>query len=309
VGVADLTRAYGAGDFAGFVRALQQVVNRGELIREFRAAGNPWPDHPKREFVLVLELADFALQSPRREDREEGLRLLQAYRPLVRGPFGPEAYERYWLWAAVLVLEGANQPDLAQQLIADGIKLFPDEPRFVLARAFVTDQSRALTQLVRNGSMLPTAAAHVKDVSAAYDAAMSAEETAVEARIRKGWLLHRAGRGEQALAVLDSIGIPPEALLDYLRHLVRGRVLDALGRTEDAAAAYRAALLLYPDAQSARVGLMTALQRLGDRAGALEQAERVQAAGRDAVDPWWRYWQGDYRLLATVFTRLREQGR
>ena len=215
----------------------------------------------------------------------------------------------YWLWAAIAVLEGANQPDLAQQPITDGLRQFPDEPRFRLARAFVTDQSRALNQLARNGTALPTAASHIKDVTAAYDAAMNDPETAVEARVRKSWLLHRAARGEEALAVLDGIGTPPEALLDYLRHLIRGRVLDGLGRTDDAASAFRSAVLLFPNAQSARVGLMTALQRQGNAPGALEQAELIQTIRADAVDPWWRYWQGDYRLLGTVFTRLREQGR
>ena len=309
VGIVDLAQAYGRADFQTFVAGLQRVPNRGDIIRELRASGNPWPDHPNRESAFVLELADFALQSPRREDREEGRRLLLAHRPLVRGPFGPEAYERYWLWAAVCVLEGANQPDLAQQFITDGLKQFPDEPRFRLARAFVLDQSRALLQLHRNGVVLPTAASHIKEVAAAYDAAMDDPETAVEARVRKSWLLHRAARGDEALALLDTIGIPPEALLDYLRQLVRGRVLSGLGRTDESVAAFRAALLLFPNAQSARVGLMTGLQRQGNGPGALEQAELIQATRADAIDPWWRYWQGDYRLIETVFTRLREQGR
>jgi VWFA-related protein len=309
VGIADLARAYGAGDFSGFIGGLQQVVNRAELVRELRASGNPWPDHPNRESAFVLEVADFALQSPRREDREEARRLIMAHRPLVRGPFGPEAYERYWLWAAILVLEGANQPDLAQQLITDALQQFPNEPRFLLARAFVTDQSRALDTLARGGGTSKIGAAHINDVSAAYDAAMEAAETATEARVRKSWLLHRAARRDEALALLDTISTPPEALLDYLRHLIRGRVLDGLGRSDDAAAAFRSALILVPNAQSARVGLMTVLQRQGNSAGALEQAELVQTTSADAIDPWWRYWQGDYRLAATVFTRLREHGR
>ena len=309
VTIADLADAYGRADFQTFVAGLQRVPNRGALLRDLRESGNPWPDHPNRESAFVLELVDFALQSPRREDREEGRRLLLAHRPLVRGPFGPEAYERYWLWAAVCVLEGANQPDLAQQFITDGLKQFPDEPRFRLARAFVLDQSRALLQLHRNGVVFLTAVSHIKEVAAAYDAAMDDPETAVEARVRKSWLLHRAARGDEALALLDTIGIPPEALLDYLRQLVRGRVLSGLGRTDESVAAFRSALLLFPNAQSARVGLMTGLQRQGNGPGALEQAELIQTIKADAIDPWWRYWQGDYRLIETVFTRLREQGR
>jgi VWFA-related protein len=309
VAIADLAQAYGAGDFAGFVDGLRRVQNPAELLREFRAGGNPWPDQPNRESAFAIELADFALHSPRPLDREEGRKLLVAHRQLVRGPFGPEAYEKYWLWAAIVVLEGANQPDLAQQFIKDAQKLFPGEPRFLLAQAFAADQSRALQPLTRNGVILLGMVSHFTIVSAAYDAAMGPAETAAEARVRKAWLLHRAGRGEDALALLDQVGTPQEVLLDYLRHLMRGRVLDGLDRTDEAAAAFRSALILFPNAQSARVGLMAVLQKQGNGGAALELAEQIQTMSPDAVDPWWQYWQGDYRLVATVITRLREQGR
>lgn len=309
IGIADLARSYGAGDFAAFVDGLRRVQGAAELLREFRATGNPWPDHPNRESAFVIELADFALHSPRREDREEARKLLTTHRPLVRGPFGPEAYEKYWLWAAIIVLEGANQPDLTLQFVKDGLRLFPGEPRFVLAQAFAADQSRALEPLARNGVLVAGLVSHLKDAGNAYDAAMAADETAAEARIRKAWLLHRAGRRQDALALLEQAGSPQERVLDYLRHLMRGRALDALDRTDEAAAAFRAALMLFPNAQSARVGLMTVLQRQGNGPAALELAELVQTTSPEAVDPWWQYWQGDYRLIATVITRLREQGR
>jgi VWFA-related protein len=311
VTIADLAQAYGQGNYEGFVSALRRVPNRGELIRDFRAAGNPWPDNPNRESAFVLELADAAFQSPRLEDRDAAKRLLAAHRPLVRGPFGPEAYEKYWLWAAIVVLEGANQGDLARTFIDDGLKTFPNEPRFLLARAFVTDQKRALDTLVSpKGDLSPAASAHVDVVGAMYDEAAAAPEASAEARLRKSWLLQRAGKRDQALAMLDGLGdLSQDTLLAHLRHLLRGRVLDSLGRNEEAVQAYREALALAPDAQSARVGLMAALQRMGDHAGARVVAEAIQNTVTDTIDPWWRYWQGDYRLFPTVITRLREQGK
>lgn len=307
--LASLIRSYGAGDFTTFVEGLSRVPNRGAVVRELRESGTPWPDQPMREAAFVLELADFALQSPRREDRADGVRILAAHRPLLRGPFGPELYERYWLWAATAVLEGANQPEAALRMIDDGLKTFPGEPRLILARAFVLDQRHALDPLVRNRVVSAAALTYVNEVSAAYDAAMESPDTAAEARIRKSWLLHRAGRSDEALALLEAAGTPQEPFLEYMRHLFRGRVLGSLGRAEEAATAFRAALAVVPNAQSARVGLMTSLQQQGQSAAALELAEQVQTAGSDVVDPWWRYWQGDYRLRASVFTRLREQGR
>ena len=311
VTVGDLAQAYGMGDYDGFITGMRRVANRGDLIREYRAAGNPWPDNPNRESAFVLELADAAFQSPRLEDRDAARKLLAAHRPLVRGPFGPEAYEKYWLWAAIVVLEGANQGDLARAFIDDGLARFPNEPRFLLARAFVADQRRALDTLAGpKGDLSPAASAHLNDVVALYDAAAAPAETGAEARLRKSWLLQRAGRRAEALAILDGLGdLSQDTLLSYLRQLLRGRVLDGLGRNEEAVAAYRAALALAPEAQSARVGLMAALQRQGDHEGARVWAEAIQNSVTDTIDPWWRYWQGDYRLFPTVITRLREQGR
>jgi hypothetical protein len=47
----------------------------------------------------------------------------------------------------------------------------------------------------------------------------------------------------------------------------------------------------------------------GDRAAATLLAEEIQAAPAGAWDPWWNYWQGDYRLAANTLARLRAQTR
>ena len=57
VSIADLALAYGQGNYDGFVNGLRRVPNRGELIRDLRTAGNPFPDNPNRESAFVLELA------------------------------------------------------------------------------------------------------------------------------------------------------------------------------------------------------------------------------------------------------------
>ena len=82
------------------------------------------------------------------------------------------------------------------------------------------------------------------------------------------------------------------------RELVRGQVLRALGRTDEAVAAFRAALAAWPGAQSARVALMTLLVSRGDRDGAGALAEAAQTASDDDFDPWWTYWLGDFRALS-----------
>jgi hypothetical protein len=35
-------------------------------------------------------------------------------------------------------------------------------------------------------------------------------------------------------------------------------------------------------------------------------AEDIQAAPDDQFDPWWMYWQGDYRAYPAIVARLLE---
>jgi hypothetical protein len=79
-----------------------------------------------------------------------------------------------------------------------------------------------------------------------------------------------------------------------------------LDRADEGLAAYRSALALLPTGQSARVALMNALYRRGDRAAAEALAEQVQTEPAVYIDPWWVYWQGQYRLYPQVMARLRE---
>ena len=67
------------------------------------------------------------------------------------------------------------------------------------------------------------------------------------------------------------------------------------GRSDDAIASYRAALEVWPGAQSARVALMTLLVSRGRRDEAANLAEAAQTAGDDPSIPWWTYWLGDFR--------------
>lgn len=218
--------------------------------------------------------------------------MLDAHRKLIRSAIEPDAFERFWLWGAILIFEGANQPDMARAFVDNALARFPDEPRFVLARAFVVDQMRPLGVFRpgADGRMPADLSTHSKEVIARYDAAMRFDETASEARIRKAWFLHRIGRHADALALVDTaMPLSGDAGLSYFRHLVRGKVLDAAGRTDDAVSAYRAALALAPAAQSARVALMHDLVRQSDHRGARDLAEAIQTLPPEAWDPWWLY--------------------
>jgi tetratricopeptide (TPR) repeat protein len=310
--VGSLVTAFDEKDLGAYMVQLRQLHDAGSVIRDLRAAGNPWPATPRREAAFVLTLADQGLHSRTPLDREESRNLLLTHANLVRHPIEPDAFERYWLWAAILVVEGANQPEMARPFVDYALTRFPSEPRFVLARAFIADQRRPLSVLRPRGTATSLPAAlktHAEEVTARYDAAMKFSETAAEARVRKAWFLHRMGQDEEALSILTAPAAtaPPDALIDYLRHLFRAQVLDALGRTEDAVAAFRSALVVAPSAQSPKVGLMSLFVRQSDHRAAAELANIIQTAPTSVWDPWWGYWQGDYRLFGEAITRLREQ--
>lgn len=305
----EIAAAYGRADYAAFIGHLRQVRNHADLMRDLRSRGNPWPDRPSREAAFVLEVADFGLQSPRPDDREAARRLLRAHLPLVRHPIEPDPFERLWTWAAVVVLGGSNEPAPSRAFVDEALTRFPNEARLLLARALWTDKRQPLGTFggVPEQPLSTASAAHVREVADLYDAAMAFEETAIEARVRKGWLFHRAGRHDDALAVLEAAGDSAlDPFVGYLRHLFRGRVLAALGRADDAIAAYGAAVAFAPSAQSAKVGLMSTLLARGDADGAQAEAEAIQRLPAAAWDPWWRYWHGDYRRLPDVLARLRE---
>jgi len=58
-----------------------------------------------------------------------------------------------------------------------------------------------------------------------------------------------------------------------------------------------------PEAQSARVALMRHAVMAGDMAEAARLAELVQTT--TANDPWWSYWQADFRMVGAAVERMR----
>jgi VWFA-related protein len=302
----DIEAAYETGDYADAVAALERHPRLADLFRDLERSGNPWPGNPRRESTFVLELAHAGFQSSSRPVHDAAVRLLEKERKLLRDPLGlaPDQYERFWLWTAIMVLDAANLQGAGLSFVDSALDRFPDEPRFLLARAFLSDQGRALDTLASTGPSL----AFVQKVAELYDKAIAYDATANEARLRKARLLHRAGFEIDALKLLDATtDDPQDSRLTYLRHLFRAQALDGLGRGAEATGEYRFALAQAPDAQSARVGLMIGLLRQGDRASAEVLAEGIQSAPTDTMDPWWGYWLGDYRFYADAIRRLREQ--
>ena len=128
--------------------------------------------------------------------------------------------------------------------------------------------------------------------------------------LRSALLMHRLHRDDEALKALDAMpGDEKDLDLVYLRNLIRGRVQASRQQFGAAATAYRAALATMPDAQAPRVGLMTSLFRLGDLEGAQSAEGQIEGMKPGSIDPWWRYWQGDFRFYPAAIDALRKAAR
>jgi VWFA-related protein len=311
--LAELATAYERGMYQAVVTGLRQVSDPVRLIRDFEEAGNPWPAAPRREAALALELAETGAFATRAATRKAAHDLMARFTRLVRHPLEPDVFERYWHFAALTLAEGAVRPDEAEPFVERALARFPGEPRFILSRAIVADQRwREMEPRGPAGSRPaePTTE-HIEQVRSRYAAAAVLPDVGVEARIRLAWFLHRLGEHDEALVHLVEVGSQPiaDAALRYLQALLYGHVLLSRDRRDEAAHAYRAALAVAPAAQSARVALMNTLLASGDRAGAAALAEEVEIETSTAIDPWWIYWQGQYRFFPAAMARVRELSR
>jgi VWFA-related protein len=294
-----LADAYDRGE-PELQRGLAETPDLAGLIRHFRGSDAPWPNAPKRTAVFALELAVAALQSHTRDAHDEGGRLLAEYNARVRQPGGSDAFECSWLWTEVAALEGLFMPDSAMMFVPRAVERCPGESRLQLAYAIISEQ-----QWLR-GTLSST---EENNILGRYQAAMKSPDTAAEARMRAVSFLSRIGRLDEAAALADVR--PPDGTDPYVRYLtdlVRGQILRARGRYEDAAKAYRDALTTWPGAQSARVALMTLVLSRGDRQEAAQLADAAEtgAAAGAPFDPWWTYWLGDYRAYSAIMAKLRE---
>lgn len=309
--LSELTVAYERRAFKNVVTALREAVDPQRLMREFEAAGNPWPAAPRLEAAFAIELAETGVFSLRAAVREDAMRLLERFTRLVRHPLGPDLFERDWHYAVLTLLQGAIRPAVSDVFVDRALARFPGEPRFLLARAIAADQRAAVTGPSRSSPGAASADTNLEGIRRQYESLVGQPGVDAEARIRLAWVLHRMGRNGEALLHLGEAGAEtiPDGALRYLRHLFSGHVLAAMDRRDDAIVAYRAAQTSVPTAQSARVALMNALLGRGDRAAAEKLAELIQTEQSIEFDPWWMYWQGQYRLYQLAMSRVRELGR
>jgi len=319
---ADFTAAFDRGDTSAITLGLRALYgdqylgtkyrDADRLFQDLQSASTPWPGDLGREAAFALTLTEAAAALPMRIRDREAAAVLDRYSRLVRHPIDPDELELAYLWAQASLAQGLFTRVSSQTAANTALARFPDDPRFVLAAAIATDQqwrtSAALDSVGRTPAV-QTLEAHVADVTSRYTRAAEFPRTRAEALIRLSWLQHRTGHPADALATVDRAPIEARDLdMDYLHHLFRGHYLIALGRLDEAIAAYRTAAGVLPGAQSARIALMNALVVKGDMAAANAAGTTAETMST-TTDPWWTFWFGDYRWYPQALKALREARR
>jgi tetratricopeptide (TPR) repeat protein len=329
VSAMDLLAYYEIGQHARVTRAVLEA-SRGDLVIVLDALkrdGAAWiaEDGPKwierRRMVLAtfaLEVAHAGLEYQWTNSKN----LLEWTCTLLRRERTASNFERAWHLAALALLEGSRDLEAIEIHLEHMKARLPDEPRLLLARAFVTETEWWNEVLFAARTAMPTpmpgipnlppvpgnsleARDDTRQAIAAYLPFLKVPAIRNEAAMRLGFFSWRAGRTEEAVSYLGMVSDPDDAGQAYLLHLFLAWCHERLGKSDAAVTAYRAALGLVPGAQTASLHLAVRLHASGRGHEAKDVMEKALALEPPAFDPWRNFGYGDLRRWPALIAELR----
>jgi VWFA-related protein len=289
---------------------------RGELGRIAPAflRGKSKVAELERQRQLLMSFTVELAQAGSIRQAAAAARLIEWACPYVRGHKPASDFDRAWQLAALAVLEGGINARTLETHLDHAQPVYPDEPRFVLARAIVQEQSTAPAEAVHGmtnagSSTAALAAEHARAAERAilrFREAQADDTLRAEASVRLGHVQLVLGRPDEALAALSGIdNTTKDRALLYLSRLFRGLAYEARGRPTEAATAYRSALETSPGAHSATMRLAALWFRTGYRAEADDLLKTLLSDNDPRRDPWWSYYAADFRFWFPRIDRVR----
>ena len=318
--VADLLARYVEwidGQRAGFEFPVVDLNDaRGELgrIAPGFLRGKAKSEELEHQRQLLMAFTVELAQAGSIKQAAAAARLIEWACPYVRGHTPANDFDRAWQLAALSVLEGGINARALQTHVDHAQSVYPGEPRFVLARAIVEEQSTAPAEAVHGltstgSSTSALAAEHARAAERAilrFREALSVDTLRDEASVRLGHVQLVMGRHDEALAALSGLeNITKDRALIYLTRLFRGLAYEGQGRATEAATAYRYALETSPGAHSATMRLAALWFRTGYRAEADDLLKTLLVDNDPRRDPWWSYYAADFRFWFPRIERVR----
>ncbi len=218
--------------------------------------------------------------------------------------------------------------------VAHVIRRFPGDVRFRLARLRRLERavySYLYVGYIRASNPNPVGdheavslrqgVQRMLEISEEFEQLSSDPAVRVEALLRAGFWRAAGGKKDEALVPLRQVQALTQDGSDdwdlYLTMLFQGRALADLGRTDEAVAAYRAAVNAWPAGETARTALAASLYTAGSRDEAVSIVNSLLLSGPPAGrDPWMWFPYGDYRFweerrdaLRREVTRQKAEGR
>ena len=222
--------------------------------------------------------------------------------------------EWYHAVAAYLFSQGMNGDATAH--LQHAARVLPDDPRLLFDRGSYAEtfglpiyqavQETASAQPRTFIAKIPPEDRTNAEAERLYRRALEIDAGYLEARVRLARLLDRRGQHDEAAAQITPVlGAQPTGVLGFYALIVGGRVATARRRHDEALQHYRAALLLYPGAQSALLGASHAALMLADLPRTLEPIQRLGTdVPSDDDDPWLDYQLGAGRDVNALMVRL-----
>ena len=317
---------YLEGDYAGAIAFLQPLGGFNVMLAQTWIDAKGSGAAERRRLVAATMVLEYTAARPNLSPP-----LIEwACEQLAKYP--SPVLEELWLRASIALIEGRQAWTIltgaTSSHLAHARERFPANAHFKLAeavgaealasdpsvrasagdRGMVVDQlSAEMLNLPGDGQAKPRQAVMLEEAASALESLLADPTVGAEARLRLAYIQLRLGRSDAALAhfrQLDPSG--PDQTVAYLGHLFSGWALARMGQTDDAAAAYRAALTVVPRARSATT-LLAALLVMNHR---LAEAEAIVDAAMTETgtpdDPWRGYPLGGYRSYQGLIDRLRE---
>jgi len=223
-----------------------------------------------------------------------------------RGTLAAEAADRFPLDADIQLAAGCldeTRADFNQQL-PSGIRVGPpratwtDDPGVTGGAAYWGGD-----RLTRRTQATPR-----EEATRRFRATLAADPRRHEARLRLGRVLGLSKQRTPALDLLEQAGRDaPDSRLRYLARILAGSIFELEDRWNDAERAYRKAIGILPDAQSARVALASVLERAGRQADAnavVAPGLTPDASSALPADPMWTYRLGPPIDGVAILSRL-----
>jgi hypothetical protein len=241
--------------------------------------------------------------------------LLDARDPIASDVFAASWYHAVALYQLNEMLLGELEPHLIK-----GSQLFPQDARIQFDDACLADAfGSARVQAVLTGAdvrgfrpNIPAAGTTRQTAMLQFARAIELDPDFPEARVRLARLYAQDGRNAEALALLaTAFKLPMGDETEYVAHLIAGRANGALGHTEDGLSHLKAALELFPTAQTPIIAMSRLYLESGDleRATALAAGLGSESPAEDRNDPWWSYFPGAWLGQGALLDRLRDQVR